>query len=111
MSTKYDLTKYAEFVRAAMTDNRKADEHYTWSIKAINKGSIKFNWSYLSKAEEFILTVRESDGEPYVLVELPCGCSNVCILVGEDRWCDAKTIEMGIYKAITVAANKARHLF
>ena len=111
MATKYDLTKYSRFVRQAMADNRKKDEHNSWSIKAINKGSIKFNWSYLEKDEEFVLTVRESDGEPYILVEMPCGVSNVCILIGTEFYHDTKTIEMGIYKAITAAADKALYLF
>lgn len=106
-----DLTKYSEIVRKAMADNRKADKHNTWSIKAINKKSIKFFWSYLEKGEEFVLTVRESDGEPYILVEMPCGVSNVCILVGDAFYCDAKTIDIGIYKAITAAASKAMYLF
>lgn len=107
----YDLTNYKAFVKEAMAENRKNDENYTWTTKAINKGSIKFSWSYLGKDEEFVLTVDEVDGEPYVMVKMPCGCPNVCILVGEDRWSDARSVEMGIYKAITVAANKARHLF
>ena len=106
-----DLTKYSETFRKAMADNSKADKHNSWSIKAISKGSIKFNWSYLEKGEEFVLTVRESDGEPYILVEMPCGVSNVCILVGEEFYCDVKTLDVGIYKAITAAANKAMYLF
>lgn len=106
-----DLTKYSAIVRKAMADNRKADNNYSWSIKAINKGSIKFAWSYLGKDEEFVLTVRESDGEPYILVEMPCGVSNVCILVGDAFYCDAKNLTGGIYKAITAAAQKAMYLF
>lgn len=107
---KYDLTQYSEIARKAMADNRKADKHNSWSIKAINKGSIKFNWSYLEKDECFTLTVRESDGEPYILVEIP-HCSNICILVGDAFYCDVKTVEMGIYKGITAAASKATYLF
>lgn len=108
---KYDLTKFAAFVRSAMEEARKMDKNYTWTIRAINKNSIKFNWSYLGKDEYFTLTVRESDGEPYVLVEMPCGVSNVCILVGEDFWCDAKSVEMGIYYGIIRTADKAMRLF
>lgn len=111
MATNYDLTQYSEITRKAMADNRKADKHHSWSIKAINKGSIKFFWSYLDKGEEFVLTVRESDGESYILVEMPCGVSNVCILVGDAFYCDAKTLDVGIYKAITAAASKAMYLF
>lgn len=108
---KYDLTKYGCIVRQAMAENRKNDERYTWTIKAINKNSIKFNWSYLSKHEEFVLTVRESDDEPYVLIEFPHGLSKVCFLIGEASWCDAKTLEVGIYKSIIYAADKAHRLF
>lgn len=108
---KYDLTQYSEIARKAMAYNRKQDENYTWTLKAINKNSIKFRWSYLEgKDEEFVLTVRESDGEPYILVEIPY-CSNICILVGDEFYCDVKTLEAGIYKAIKATAHKAMHLF
>lgn len=108
---KYDLTKTAEFAREALAEIRKEDENYTWTLKAINKGSIKFNWSYLSKNETFILTVNETDDETYVEVEIPCGVSKVFLLIGEDRWSDAKNVETGVYKAIKAAARKAMHLF
>lgn len=108
---KFDLTSTAAFARNALAEIRKEDENYTWTLKAINKGSIKFNWSYLSKNENFILTVKEVDDEVYVEVEIPCGVSKVYLLVGEDRWSDAHSVEMGVYKAIKAAARKAMHLF
>lgn len=108
---KFDLTKTAAFAREALAEIRKEDENYTWTLKAINKGSIKFNWSYLSKDEVFILTVHETEGETYVEVEIPCGVSKVFLLIGEDRWSDAHSVEMGVYKAIKAAAHKAMHLF
>lgn len=109
--TKYDLTKYANFAKSAMEHNRNNDEHYTWTLKAINKGSIKFNWSYLGKDEEFVLTVKESDGDPYVTVSMPCGVYNITLLVGEEFYHDVKSVEMGIYKAIIMTADKAKRVF
>ena len=108
---KFDLTKTAAFAREALAEIRKEDGNYTWTLKAVNKGSIKFNWSYLSKNEVFTLTVNETMGDIYVEVEIPCGASKVFLLIGEDRWSDAQSVEMGVYKAIKAAARKAMHLF
>lgn len=106
-----DLTMYVNIVRKAIAEARKEDTCYSWSIKAINKNSIKFNWSYLSKDECFTLTVRESDGEPYIVVENPCWSSNVCLLIGDAFWCDAKNLTGGIYKAIKAAVATAHRVF
>lgn len=113
MTTKYDLTQktYAMFAKRAMEENRAEDPNFTWTIKAINKSSIKFNWSYIGKTEDFVLTVTEAGDEAYVVVKIPGCTADVFILVGDDRWSDAKSVEMGIYKAIKLAANTAKRVF
>ena len=109
---KYDLTKFAAFVRSAMEEARKMDKNYTWTIRAINKNSIKFNWSYLGKDEYFTLTVNDRiDDEIYVKVKMPCGVSSIVLLIGEEFYHDAKSIEMGIYHGIIRTADKAMRLF
>lgn len=109
----YDLTQkqYTIFAKRAMEENRAEDQNFTWTIKAINKGSIKFNWSYIGQNEDFVLTVKEAGDEAYVIVEIPGCTADVFILVGDDRWSDAKSVEMGIYKAIKLAANTAKRVF
>lgn len=109
----YDLTQYSEIIRRAMAENRKNDENYSWSIKAINKSNVKFHWGYLEKTEEFILTVEAFDDETYISVKFPYDGykAEIVILVGEDRWCDEKTIELGIYKAIIATAERAKQLY
>ena len=109
-----DLRKYADVIRAAIKENRNEDEHYSWKLKAINKGDAKFQWGYLSdKDDPFVLHVYDDvDGiEPYIDVKVPYVDERVIVLVGDKRWHDAKTLEDGIYKAIKAAAKYARHYF
>ena len=108
-----DLRNYADIIRAAIKESSKADEHYNWKVKAINKGEVRFQWGYLSdKDDPFVLRVIDDviDDEPCVIVEVPY-VSDVVILIGDMRWHDAKTLDDGIHKAIKAAVRCAQHNF
>lgn len=108
-----DLRNYADIIRAAIKESSKADEHYNWKVKAINKGEARFQWGYLSdKDDPFVLNVFDDtfDNEPYIIVRVPY-CGEVVILIGDKRWHDAKTLDDGIDKAIKAAVRYAQHHF
>jgi len=109
-----NLKDYTTTIRATIKEISKADENYNWKVNYIGKGLVRFQWGYLSdNDDQFEMKVDEYDGDnnQYVIVNVPYAESYICIIVGESRWDDAKTLEDGIRKALKAAANYAQHTF
>lgn len=90
--------EYKEIIKKAINDSEL--NGYKWTIK-----SNKLIWSYLDvefdieiKKEENVKIIH--DGETFIY-----------ILVGNEFYNDAKTIEDGLYKAIKGTIRKANNLF
>lgn len=107
-----DMRNYAEIIRSTIKECSKADKHYNWKVKAINKGEAEFQWSYLSdKDEPFSLRVDSLGDFQCVVVSIPYCDSSTYISIGDSRWDDAKTLEEGVPMAIRSAVNRAHHVF
>ena len=109
-----DLRKYKEIIRAAARKERESDENWNWSVKAVNKASVKIGWGYLvyiGETDLFEIEIDDSDeNEPMVIGHIPNG-SNVYRWVGPNHWNDCSTIEEAIASTIHGMALSAHETY
>lgn len=103
-----DMREYKETIKAAVAEERKNDENWSWSIKGITKQQAQIAWSYLGPKDGFftVEAYDEGDGVYAVVGTAPNGMK-VYKTVGDTRWDDAKTVEQAIEKAIKGLAEIA----
>ena len=109
-----DLRDFKEAVKRAVSEEKEADEHWDWSIKAINKFRIKIGWGYTdSMGEKNPFSIKVETGvveNPVVVGELPNG-QKVIAFVGDQIWDDYKTYEEAVAGVIHSMAVTARNIY
>lgn len=109
-----NLKDYTTIIRNATKENTFRDHGYRWSVKAINKNSVKLFWSYLDPEETIIISVvsNADSNEPDDLkISFPNDWPKTYVVVGNDRYCDAGTMEDAILVAIRSAYTLAHHYY
>ncbi|MBQ6679521.1 MAG: hypothetical protein IJM76_05805 [Lachnospiraceae bacterium] len=102
-----DLRAYREVVKTAVARERAADKNWGWSVKAVNKGTVRIGWGYLDYIgcdDTLDLTVFNEDDLTVVTATAPNG-HREHVFVGDTRWDDAKTIDEAIGIAVHAAAT------
>lgn len=109
-----DLREYREIIKEAVRKEREADENWSWSVKAVNKASVKIGWGYLDYIGETDLfeieIVDSDDNEPTVIGRIPNG-SKVYCWVGPHHWNDCRTIGEAIVSVIHRMAVSAHETY
>lgn len=107
-----NLKNYTEIIRSTVKENTFRDTNYRWSVKGINKNSVKLFWSYLEPDEVIIISVVDNHDteEPDDLkITFPGGDIKTYVVVGNDRYCDAGSMDEAIVMAIRSAFVLAHH--
>lgn len=107
-----DIRNYKDTIRNTVKTVNAEDTMYNWSVKSINKNEATFTWSYLGENDGCfrVLVKSEDEVDTLILCEVP-HCGNVMLLVCDDFYADAKTVEEGIEMAIKAAAKRAHNCF
>ena len=108
-----NMQDYTTLIRRTVRELNEQDANYRWSVKAINKGSVKLVWTYLDP-EDGCFTIRPVNGSDDALVMVPPhpGSDDLrFVTIGQDRWSDAKSVTTAVKIAIKAAYNFAHHYY
>lgn len=108
-----DFREYKDVIRSAVKSADERDENWKWRVEAVNKGEVRIGWGYMSYLGESgsfsVSEVPDGDGydEIFIVGKAPNDAFEVCVIVGDDRWSDARSVADGIEVAIRRMAAEA----
>lgn len=109
----YDMRNYKDTVKAAVKEEREADQNWSWRVVSVTKEAAKIGWGYLDylgEKELFVVTIEDDSNMLAVTAKTPDGAS-IFYFVGPERWDDCLTVEEGIALAIHGLASHARSVY
>lgn len=113
-----DFRQYRDVIVAAVAKERREDENWTWSVKAVRKNDVEIGWGYLKYiGDNGFFKVREGGSvdsaidDVFLIGEDPNRAFSVGVDVGNDRWSEADSVEEGIELVIHKIAREAKRRY